>query len=111
MDFAQRQGDARAPAFLEELRRRQVATRARPGARGAPKALALATVQSAKGREWQHVLLPYIEEGQFPRATRNGEEFAEERRYLYVAVSRAIAGLSLFEPTAPERRSRLLAVN
>jgi hypothetical protein len=28
-----------------------------------------------------------------------------------VAVSRAIAGLTLFEPTAPERRSRLLAVN
>jgi DNA helicase-2/ATP-dependent DNA helicase PcrA len=65
-------------------------------------------VQSAKGREWQHVLLPYMEEGQFPRATRNGEEFAEERRYLYVAISRAIAGLTLFEPAAAERRSRLL---
>jgi len=110
MDFAQRQGDAKAPAFLEELRRRQVATRGKPTARGgAGKALALATVQSAKGREWQQVLLPYMEEGQFPRATRNGDEYAEERRYLYVAISRAIAGLTLFEPAAAERRSRLLA--
>lgn len=110
MDFAQRQGDARAPAFLDELRRRQVATRGKSGARGAVKALALATVQSAKGREWQQVLLPYMEEGQFPRVTRNAEEFAEERRYLYVAISRAIAGLTLFEPDAAHaaQRSRLL---
>jgi DNA helicase-2/ATP-dependent DNA helicase PcrA len=49
-----------------------------------------------------------MEEGQFPRATRNGDEYAEERRYLYVAISRAIAGLTLFEPAAAERRSRLL---
>lgn len=53
-----------------------------------------------------------MEDGQFPRVTRNAEEFAEERRYLYVAISRAIAGLTLFEPDAAHaaQRSRLLNV-
>ncbi len=79
MDFAQRQGDAKRAAFLEELRRRQVATRGKPTARGgAGKALALATCAVGKGREWQQVLLRIWKEGQFPRATRNGDEYAEE---------------------------------
>jgi len=63
-------------------------------------------VQAAKGREWAQVLLPCLEQGQFPR----GGDMAEERRYFYVAASRAITGLTLFEPDEQHaaRRSSLL---
>ena len=105
--FAERRGDQPTAAFLQELRGRQ------DGARGKGKAqqLALTTVQAAKGREWPQVLLPYMEQGQFPRQVDNAEEMAEERRYLYVAISRAITGLSLFEPNQAQAalRSKLLS--
>jgi len=107
--FAERHAELTPAAFLQELRRRQDSTRSK--ARGKVQQLALTTVQAAKGREWPQVLLPYMEQGQFPRRTGNAEELAEERRYLYVAISRAIGGLTLFEPDAAhaDRRSSLLS--
>jgi DNA helicase-2/ATP-dependent DNA helicase PcrA len=56
--------------------------------------LDLTTVQYAKGKEWPQVLIPYLERGQFPRTASLGEE----RRLLYVAMTRAMTTLTLFEP-------------
>jgi DNA helicase-2/ATP-dependent DNA helicase PcrA len=103
-EFAQRQGAPSAMDFLQELKTRQERTRAEVNYLRERRQLVLTTVQAAKGREWPQVLLPCLEQGQFPR----GGDIAEERRYFYVAASRAIAGLTLFEPEDPARRSALL---
>jgi DNA helicase-2/ATP-dependent DNA helicase PcrA len=58
-------------------------------------ALTLATARHAKGKEWKHVLLPYLANGEFPD-TRN--EPGEERRLFYVAITRASASVRLFVP-------------
>lgn len=46
------------------------------------------TVHSAKGLEWDHVLLPAFEDEAWP-GKKIGEEEAEERRLAYVAITRA----------------------
>jgi DNA helicase-2/ATP-dependent DNA helicase PcrA len=58
-------------------------------------ALTLATARDAKGKEWKHVLLPFLVNGEFPDA-RN--EPGEERRLFYVAITRASERLVLFVP-------------
>jgi len=104
--FAERGGQRSAAEFLQDLKQRQDRTRAEVNYLRERRQLVLTTVQAAKGREWAQVLLPCLEQGQFPR----GGDMAEERRYFYVAASRAITGLTLFEPDEQHaaRRSSLL---
>lgn len=52
----------------------------------------LSTVHAAKGREWPRVHIPACEEGTLPTANDNLEE---ERRILYVAITRAQQRLTL----------------
>ena len=54
---------------------------------GSSDALVLSTIHSAKGLEWDHVFLVDVVEGRFPCA--RAEEYDEELRLLYVAVTRA----------------------
>jgi DNA helicase-2/ATP-dependent DNA helicase PcrA len=54
-------------------------------------ALILSTAHSAKGREWDVVFVIWAVDGWFPssRALRSDDECEEERRLMYVALTRA----------------------
>ncbi len=62
--------------------------------------LILSTVHSAKGQEWDAVYVLNVADGNFPNeyATGRAESIDEERRLLYVAMTRARDFLYLLEP-------------
>ena len=62
--------------------------------------LILSTVHSAKGQEWESVFVLNVTDGNFPSefATGKPEMIEEERRLLYVAMTRAKQALSLVSP-------------
>jgi len=62
--------------------------------------LILSTVHSAKGQEWESVFILNVSDGNFPSefATGKPEMVEEERRLLYVAMTRAKQSLSLIAP-------------
>lgn len=63
----------------------------------APGGVAVMTIHQAKGLQWDHVFVPGLVEGRFPVATRSRplvdvippDVVDEERRLLYVAITRA----------------------
>jgi len=68
--------------------------------------LVLSTVHSAKGLEWQSVHLVAAYDGNFPAdmAAGTSESIAEERRLMYVALTRARRSLSVYVPRRYYRR-------
>ena len=62
--------------------------------------LVLSTVHSAKGQEWEAVYVLNVSDGSFPSefATGSPAQIEEERRLLYVAMTRAKTGLDLVAP-------------
>ncbi len=62
--------------------------------------LILSTVHSAKGQEWNNVHVLNVADGNFPNEYAAGDKKAleEERRLLYVAMTRAKDELSLISP-------------
>ncbi len=62
--------------------------------------LILSTIHSAKGREWRAVYVLHVVDGCIPSdmATGSAEEIEEERRLLYVAMTRARDQLHLLHP-------------
>ena len=62
--------------------------------------LVLSTVHSAKGQEWDAVYVLNVTDGNFPSefATGKPKLIEEERRLLYVAMTRARQSLSLIAP-------------
>ncbi len=62
--------------------------------------LILSTIHSAKGQEWKAVYVLNVVDGCIPSdmATGNSEEIEEERRLLYVAMTRAKDALVLVVP-------------
>jgi DNA helicase-2/ATP-dependent DNA helicase PcrA len=107
---------ARPAATLAEFAA-ELAERAETGHAPVAAAVTLATMHAAKGLEWDAVLLPGLTEGIMPIVyARTSEAVEEERRLLYVAVTRARVHLAL--SWAPARtpgaessrqRSRFLA--
>ena len=61
------------------------------GSESESDALVLSTVHSAKGKEWKAVFLIWAVDGWFPssRAVEEPDELEEERRLMYVALTRA----------------------
>ena len=72
-------------AFLAEIARRTAVE-----AGGEATGVELLTYHRAKGLEWDAVFLPALEEGTLPiRQAKEPAELAEERRLLYVGITRA----------------------
>ncbi|MDQ3674384.1 MAG: ATP-dependent helicase [Gemmatimonadota bacterium] len=70
------------------------------GSREEDDCLVLSTAHSAKGKEWDAVFLIWAVDGFFPsaRCLNNEEETEEERRLMYVALTRARNHLSVTYP-------------
>jgi DNA helicase-2/ATP-dependent DNA helicase PcrA len=80
------QPDATVADYLAELARRD-AVESEAGGDG----VTLSTVHRAKGLEWDAVFLPQLEEGTLPirQSSSDADALAEERRLLYVGITRA----------------------
>ncbi|WP_445443703.1 ATP-dependent helicase [Clavibacter sp. km1a] len=98
-------------AFTDELLERQAGQH-----EPTVSAVTLATLHSAKGLEWEHVYLMGLSEGLVPISyAQTLEAVDEERRLLYVGITRARSGLRLsWSRSGPQRsgqreRSRFLA--
>ena len=60
-------------------------------------AVTTSTIHAAKGREWDHVFVVGMADGQLPLYLAQGEQMlAEERRLLYVAVTRARESVRMY---------------
>jgi DNA helicase-2/ATP-dependent DNA helicase PcrA len=111
-DLAASRPEASLADFAAELARR-----ADTGHAPVASAVTLTTMHAAKGLEWDAVLLPGLVEGIMPIVhARSAEAIEEERRLLYVAVTRArrYLALSWAPARAPgaeraRQRSRFLA--
>ncbi len=91
-------GEATAAEFTADLRRRF-------GSGGAEaRGIHLLTYHRAKGLEFDAVFLPQLEEKELPtKAARTAAELAEERRLLYVGLTRARRHLTLTWSRLPSR--------
>ncbi|MEU9186370.1 ATP-dependent DNA helicase UvrD2 [Streptomyces sp. NPDC048484] len=90
-DFAAARTDATLGDFVAELEERA-------GAQHAPtvQGVTLASLHSAKGLEWDVVFLVGVAEGMMPISyAKTEEQIEEERRLLYVGVTRAREHLSV----------------
>jgi DNA helicase II / ATP-dependent DNA helicase PcrA len=86
----------------------ELATRAEAGHAPVADAVTLATIHAAKGLEWDAVFVPGLVEGIMPIVhARTPGSVEEERRLLYVAVTRAREHLRLSWPRT-RSRSRFL---
>jgi DNA helicase-2/ATP-dependent DNA helicase PcrA len=61
---------------------------------------------NAKGKEFEHVILPFLEAGEFPSPMFAA---SEEENLFYVAATRAKARLTLLSPADAGQRSAYLA--
>jgi DNA helicase-2/ATP-dependent DNA helicase PcrA len=92
-DLARDWPDATIDTYLAELARRDV-DEAEADAAGT--GVTLSTIHRAKGLEWDAVFLPQLEEGTLPiRQNAGPDALAEERRLLYVGITRARRHLAL----------------
>jgi DNA helicase II / ATP-dependent DNA helicase PcrA len=98
-DLTQADEHAGLAEFLAELDRRDAAESATQG-----NGVNLLTYHRAKGLEWDAVFLPALEEGVLPiRQARTDDAVAEERRLLYVGITRARSRLALSWTRKPSR--------
>ena len=97
-------GERGVAEFDEELHRRF--------GPDAGRGVHLLTLHRAKGLEWDAVFLPRIEEKELPsRLSKTDDEIAEERRLLYVGLTRARTHLVVTWAGKPSRFLRELGVS
>lgn len=69
------------------------------------KGIHVLTMHASKGLEFQHVYLPDLNEGMIPpKGVVDAKQIEEERRLLYVAVTRACEKLFLYETRERNRK-------
>jgi len=76
--------------YLKQLAEQQAAQQASAGR----NLLTIRTIHSAKGLEWPVVIIPSCDDGNFPH--RKSDNVEEERRLLYVALTRARRDLYIY---------------
>lgn len=72
----------------------------------APKAVLIECVANAKGKEFDHVILPYLQADEFPHPQQPRRD---EENLFYVAATRARLKLTLLSPSDTAARSSFLA--
>lgn len=82
------------------------AAQAFAGARPGKHAVLIDCIANVKGKEFEHVILPFMDAAEFPSPLRGLEE---ERNLFYVAATRTKSRLTLIAPEAPTQRSPFLA--
>ena len=90
--LVERQPDASVADLVAEFERL-----ASIEADGQAEGVVLSTIHAAKGAEWEAVFVPMLEEGSLPirHALKHDDAVDEERRLLYVALTRAKRNLAL----------------
>jgi DNA helicase II / ATP-dependent DNA helicase PcrA len=95
--LAEEFGEGTVGDFLTDLE-------SRFGEESAGRGVNLLTYHRAKGLEFEVVFLPRLEEGELPfKRSRTREALAEERRLLYVGMTRAKRHLEITWSGAPSR--------
>jgi DNA helicase II / ATP-dependent DNA helicase PcrA len=95
--LAEEFGEGTVAGFLADLD-------SRFGEESAGRGVNLLTYHRAKGLEFEAVFLPRLEEGELPfKRSRSREALAEERRLLYVGMTRAKRHLEITWSSAPSR--------
>jgi ATP-dependent DNA helicase UvrD/PcrA len=102
--LAEEFGEGTVAEFLADLQ-------SRFGEESAGRGVNLLTYHRAKGLEFDVVFLPRLDEGELPfKLARSAETLAEERRLLYVGMTRAKRHLELTWSGEPSRFLRELGV-
>lgn len=89
-------------AFAEKIG----SSEAQLGKRRSKHPVILERVETAKGKEYEHVILPFLEKGEFPRT---GALLSEEENLFYVGATRTKNRLTLLCPTSPALHSPFIA--
>lgn len=70
------------------------------------KSVLIECAANAKGKEFEHVILPFLQDGEFPHPLQPRRE---EENLFYVAATRARARLTLLSPADAAQRSSFIA--
>lgn len=76
------------------------------GARPSKDMVLMDCIEHVKGKEFDHVVLPFLDAGEFPNPL---QEPGEEENLFYVAATRAKTRLTLISSDDPARRSAFIA--